>query len=38
MSGNETADNGLFKLKKRRPKKKFVKLFDFNAFIKNVKV
>ena len=38
MSGNETADNGLFKLKKGCPKKEFVKLFNFNAFIENVKV
>ena len=38
MFGNKTADNGLFKLKKGRPKKKFVKLFNFNAFIEYVKV
>ena len=38
MSGNETADNGFFKLKKSCPKKKLIKLFDFNAFIENVKI
>ena len=38
MSGNETVNDGFFKLKKSCPKKEFVKLLDFNAFIKNVKV
>ena len=36
--GDKTADDKFFKFKKSRPKKKLVKLFNFNAFIENVKV